>query len=168
MPRFIALADSEQGFLSRLTLWLVLPIACLWVKRQESAILRHGVPLTEDLLKDARKLGIQFPERVRLRVVNEVPAMHPLLRFAARRIGLCSPETSGMSLRYGIFVRANFWGDRSLVIHELAHTLQYERMGGIRPFLKQYLYECLVTPGYPFGDLEQEAIQTEEQFRAES
>jgi hypothetical protein len=44
--------------------------------------------------------------------------------------------------------------------------LQYERLGGIRPFLKLYLYECLVTPGYPFGPLEQEAIQIEKQFRA--
>lgn len=168
MPRFIALVGSEQGILSRTTLQLVLPIACLWVKRQESAILKHGVPLTEGLMEDARRLGIQFPERVRLRVVDEVPAMHPLLRFAARRLGLCSPGTSGMSLRYGIFVRSDFWGDRSLVIHELAHTRQYERMGGIRPFLKQYLYECLVTPGYPFGDLEQEAQRTEEQFENES
>jgi hypothetical protein len=58
-------------------------------------------------------------------------------------------------------VRSDFRGDRRLVIHELAHTRQYERLGGIRPFLREYLYECLVTPGYPFGPLEQEAIEVE-------
>jgi len=51
-----------------------------------------------------------------------------------------------------------------LVVHELAHTWQYERLGGLRPFLKQYLYECLVAPGYPFGHLEQEAKSIEEEF----
>jgi hypothetical protein len=67
-----------------------------------------------------------------------------------------------MSLRYGIFIRSDCWGDRQLVIHELAHTAQYERLGGIWPFLKLYLSECLVTPGYPFGPLEQEAKRAEE------
>jgi hypothetical protein len=39
------------------------------------------------------------------------------------------------------------------------HTAQYERLGGIEPFLRQYLRECL-TIGYPEAPLEQEAIAT--------
>jgi hypothetical protein len=35
---------------------------------------------------------------------------------------------------------------------------QYERLGGIRPFLSAYLREC-ISPGYPLGALEQEAIR---------
>ena len=46
------------------------------------------------------------------------------------------------------------------VIHELAHVAQYERLGGFREFLKQYLEEC-INPGYPLGDLELEAKQAE-------
>jgi hypothetical protein len=35
--------------------------------------------------------------------------------------------------------------------------MQYERFGGVLPFLRQYLTECL-TVGYPEAPLEQEAI----------
>jgi hypothetical protein len=42
----------------------------------------------------------------------------------------------------------------------LAHLAQYERLGGFREFLKQYLEEC-INPGYPLGDLELEAKQAE-------
>ena len=45
-----------------------------------------------------------------------------------------------------------------LVAHECVHTGQYERMGGIKPFLKAYLREC-IDPGYPNGPLEREAIE---------
>jgi hypothetical protein len=143
--------------LSRMALGLCLPIACAWVSRQEYCIRREGVPLSAALLQDARNVGVKFPDRVRLLVVNEVPRIHPWLRFFARKFGLCSPATRGMSLRYGIFIRSDCWGERALVIHELAHTAQYERLGGVWAFLRNYLYECIVTPGYPWGPLEQEA-----------
>jgi hypothetical protein len=65
-----------------------------------------------------------------------------------------------MTLRYGIFVRSDCWGDRRLLVHELVHVAQYERLGGFRAFLRQYLQEC-ITPGYPFGELEQEAKRAE-------
>ena len=146
---------------SSILLELILPIACWWLKREEARIRREGVPLDSDLIETARRIGVAFPELVRLSFVEQVPRMHPWLLAVANRVGLCSPLTTGMSLRYGIFVRSDFRGDRRLLIHELAHTRQYERLGGIRPFLRQYLYECLVTPGYPFGRLEQEAIEIE-------
>jgi hypothetical protein len=50
------------------------------------------------------------------------------------------------------------WGDRRLVAHELAHTMQYERLGSVRAFLRQYLVECLTT-GYAGAALELEAIE---------
>ena len=153
-------------FLARTTVQLLLPIACAWVKWQESSILRYGVPLTISLLADARMLGIRRPERVRLRFVDEVPdGMPRWLRAMVRPLGLCSPLTVGMSLRYGIFIRADCRGNRGLVIHELAHTKQYERFGSVWSFLHSYLNECLGPPGYPFGALEQEATQVEEDFR---
>ncbi|MEP6956338.1 MAG: hypothetical protein ABI883_05885, partial [Chthoniobacterales bacterium] len=59
---------------------------------------------------------------------------------------------------YGIYLRADHSGNRALLMHELVHTVQYERLGGVRPFLAQYLRECL-TVGYPLGDLETEAAR---------
>jgi hypothetical protein len=40
------------------------------------------------------------------------------------------------------------------------HIAQYERLGGIRPFLECFLYESLVI-GYPSAPMEQEAIAME-------
>ena len=154
-----------ESFWARFAFHLSLPVAGLWAKRQESRILKTGVPLGASLLETARRMGVRFPERVRVQAVDQVPEMHPLLRIIALKIGLCSPLTRGMSLRYGIYIHTNCQGERSLIVHELAHTLQYERLGGIRPFLKHYLYECLVTPGYPFGPLEQEAIEIAHSFQ---
>jgi hypothetical protein len=46
-------------------------------------------------------------------------------------------------LRYGIYIRHDFWDKESLIIHELNHTLQYERLGGIAEFLNQYVKEFI-------------------------
>jgi hypothetical protein len=137
---------------------MVLPMACAWAEEQEAVILRDGVALTASQIADARHIGIAHPERVRLRVIEEIPLpLHPMLREAAEITRLLSPCTAGLALRYGIFIRSDSWGERRLVVHELAHTALYERLGGFQPFLKQYLYECIIPPGYPFGPLEQEA-----------
>ena len=141
----------------------LLPRAVAWAEKQEQEILRLGVPLTNALTQDALRIGVKFPEKVRLRVVEEMPEPHdPELLAAAELTGLLSPFTIGLTLQYGIFIRADHWGDRRLVVHELAHTAQYERFGGIHAFLRQYLQECL-TVGYPAAPLEQEAkrIETE-------
>src|SRR5439155_19147430 len=68
------------------------------------------------------------------------------------------PLTRGLTLRYGIFIRADYRSDPTMVIHELGHTAQYERLGGIEPFLRRYLFECL-TIGYPEAPMEQEVIE---------
>jgi hypothetical protein len=60
----------------------------------------------------------------------------------------------------GIFVRVNCWGQRRRIVHELVHTAQYERLGGFEGFLRPYLLECITPPGYPYGPMEQEAINT--------
>ena len=137
---------------------ILLPLATKWAATVEKRILREGVPLSEQELTDAKAIGVRAPERVRLLALARVPAPRNLtLRTAAAAIQFLTPETRGLALRYGIFVRSDCWGERALVAHELVHTAQYERLGGIRPFLSQYLQECL-TIGYPAAPLEQEAI----------
>ncbi len=158
------MVESADGMILPLEFKLVLPRATEWAEEQESRILAEGVPLTPTLMADARKIGVANPERVRLRVVNEVPfPKDPVLKTAAADAGLLSRQTAGLTLRYGIFIRADHWGSRRLVAHELVHTAQYERLGGFAPFLEQYLAEC-ATEGYPHGPLEQEARQVEMDF----
>jgi len=137
----------------------LLPIAVAWAAELEGNILRSGVPLSKAQIADARHLGVLFPDRVRLLRVSQIPLpTQPVLAAAADASNLISPFTTGMTLRYGIFVRADHWGQRLLVAHELVHTSQYERFGGIEAFLRPYLIECLTPPGYPFGPIEQEAV----------
>ena len=139
-------------------LQLLLPLACEWAAAQEQRLLAAGEPLTSEQSFDAQQLGAAHPERVRTLHVPRIPMPDdPMLRAAAQATGLISPLTGGMALRYGIFIREDCRGDRALLLHELAHTMQYERLGGFEPFLRQYLTECL-TVGYPAAPLEQEAI----------
>lgn len=142
---------------------MILPIACAWAKRQESWICKGGVPLSPRHIELAKQLGIAYEERIRLRAVPRVPPLNRLLRVAGKRLGIVSDRTIGMTLRYGIFIREDEWGNLRLLVHELAHVAQYERMGGFYGFLRQYLEEC-VNPGYPFGELELEAKRAEQAF----
>lgn len=120
-------------------------------------MLRTGIPLTPAQVAYARAIGVAYPERVRLEIGVEAPWPYfKALRTVAVRSGLVPREIGGITFRYGIFLRADRQEERRLLLHELAHTAQYERLGGIRPFLAEYLYECL-TAGYPNGALEKEA-----------
>jgi hypothetical protein len=140
---------------------MLLPLASAWAAEQERAILESGVALTEPQLADARQVRVAHPERVRLLRVVQIPfPAHPELAAAARATNLICPSTQGLTLRYGIFVRADSWGQRPLIVHELVHTSQYERLGGFDAFLRRYLLECITPPGYPHGPMEQEAVTT--------
>lgn len=139
---------------------VLLPIACAWAEEQESIILRYGVPLSPAQTADAVKIGVAHPEKVRLLKVTRIPTPDRRdLCTAADATQLIYPFTRGLTFRYGIFIRADCWGDRQLVFHELVHTLQYERLGGLQQFLQQYLHEC-ITIGYPAAPMQQEAVQT--------
>ena len=151
---------SHTNMITQEQFRLLLSLACVWAEDQERIILREGVPLSVAQIADAAKIGVAHPEKVRLLSVARVPIPeHPTLRTAADATQLISPLTGGLTLRYGIFIRADCWGNRLLVFHELVHTLQYERLGGFQQFLQQYLYEC-ITIGYPAAPMEQEAVTT--------
>jgi hypothetical protein len=139
----------------------ILPLAVQWAEQQESIILKNGVPLSQQGFQDAKIVGVAKPENIRLLKVASIPMPdHPILVQAATATNLISPQTGGLTIRYGIFVRTDCWSNRQLVAHECVHTSQYERFGGIGEFLQRYLRECIEI-GYPAAPLEQEAIQKE-------
>jgi hypothetical protein len=142
----------------------ILPLAVRWAERQEATILARGVPLSPQGMADAREMGVIHPEKIRLLKVEYVPMpFNTFLRFVAKVSGLLSPHTSGMALRYGLFIRQDYWGHRHIIAHECVHTGQYERLNGFGPFLRQYVQECLEY-GYPQAPLEQEAIMRSAQI----
>jgi hypothetical protein len=145
---------GERG---RLRAALLVPVAAPWVAWMERRILARGEPLPAGWLAAARDLGLRAPERVRLHFVPELPGRLPAwLRHGLVRAGALPAHLAGMALGYGILIRADRRGDRLLLLHELAHTAQYERLGGIRPFLRCYLKECCGV-GYQASALEEEA-----------
>lgn len=136
----------------------LLTLACSWCEEQEQLILSNGAPLTPEETKWATQIGVSHPDRVRLLCVDELPQPeNPTLQAAAKQYGFLSPATMGMSLRYGILIRREVWRQKSIIFHELVHTAQYERLGGMAAFLNQYLIECL-TVGYHESPLEREAV----------
>jgi hypothetical protein len=136
---------------------IALPFAAAWVRFREREALATGIPLDAVQLSDARAVGIREPEKVRL---LRVPAIHvfrhPLLAPISWLTRKVFGRTAGITLGHGILIRTDCWGERRLVIHELTHVAQYERLGGIGPFLRRYFRECLLE-GYPNGELEREA-----------
>ena len=149
--------------MTRIVVTAFLPVACAWAARHESTILRRGVALSAAQANKARQVGVSHPEKVRLLAVDAIPPTNHILRTIGAKLGFVSSQTIGMTLRYGIFIQADHWGDRRLLVHELAHVAQYERFGGFRRFLFRYLQEC-INPGYPLGDLELEAKKAEESY----
>jgi hypothetical protein len=138
----------------------ILPLAADWAMEQQQRVLCEGVPLSGKEMADAKAIGVRNPERVRLLRVESVPVpVHPMLRAAAASINFVGSAPSGLALENGIFVRADHWGDRELIVHELAHTAQYQRLGGVLPFLQTYIAQC-ATVGYRQAPLELEANAT--------
>ena len=138
---------------------LLLPLAVQWAERHERTILRDGRPLDDAHISDAAAMGVAFPERIRLLQVPQIPLPVSLpLSWGAEAVGFVSDNIAGMALGYGIFLQEEWAHTRHIIAHECVHTAQYERLGGIRPFLARYLRECIEF-GYANSPLEQEAMR---------
>ena len=110
-------------------------------------------------MEGAKSVGVKYPERIRIYEISQIPIpKHPLLGAAAEATQLILPATMGISWRYGIFIHNNFSNDRYTIVHELVHTMQYEKLGGFDSFLNKYLMEC-ITVGYPEAPMEQQTIR---------
>jgi len=141
-----------------------LPMIINWVKDQENYIRKNGVALNEDQKIDAYLIGIKNIDKVRLLEVDKIPILlNEELAALSEKAGLQSDNTIGVTFGYGIYVKKGFSNRKSLIVHELVHTMQYERLGSIEVFLNQYLMECL-TEGYPNGALELEARRVEKEM----
>jgi hypothetical protein len=114
--------------------------ACEWAKAQERLILEQGTPLGPRHLEDARRVGVKDPSRVRVLVVDRIPFPDDeMLAQATRRAQIITDASLGITLGYGIVIRADCWHDRELLLHQLVHVAQCERNGGLEPYMKAYL-----------------------------
>ena len=141
-----------------------LPLGTRWVRKQEAAILREGRPLSEWEHRWARDVGVRRPEEVRILPVPRVPTPGlGFVRMFNNFFGLLSEGPTGMAVNYGIYLESSQATNPSLLVHELTHVAQFERLGGVEAFLREYLTQC-VRDGYWDSDLEQEAREAAAPF----
>ena len=132
-------------------------LAAEWAERYAAESIAAGAPLTPQQAEIARRVGVRDPSKVRVRVVEELPApTEPRLVAAAGRIGLVPQAASGMTLGYAVIVRRGAERDARLLSHELRHVAQYEELGGIRAFLAEHIGD-LLQYGYEDSPFERDA-----------
>ncbi|MEN3369612.1 MAG: hypothetical protein V7609_1755 [Verrucomicrobiota bacterium] len=137
------------------------PLAYEWAKAQEELILARGSSLGPAATADAVRVGVQDPARVRVLIVDRIPMPADAeLAEASRRTQIITDASRGVAIGHGIIIRADSWGDRELLVHQLVHVAQCERSGGLEPFVHQYLCDRRTCANFTFGSLEEEARQT--------
>jgi hypothetical protein len=136
----------------------LLPFAYQWAKAQEDYVFAHGTPLSSQHLADARLAGVQDCERIRILVIDRIPLPEGgELAEAARRARIITEDTRCVGFGHAIMIRAEAWGDRELLLHNLVHIAQCERSGGLEPWVRQYLIDRQNSAVFSVGSLEDEA-----------
>jgi len=134
-----------------------LPEVVHWIEEMENFIQSNGRFLNNEELTFAKKIGILNYEIIKVWESKRVPKpKNIMIQYLGNEIGFFSSNTNGISFRYGIFIHSSCSNKISVLEHELIHTLQYERFGGIEKFILCYLDDVL-NNGYENSVLEIEA-----------
>jgi hypothetical protein len=140
----------------------LLPRVIAWAEAVAADVAARGVGLNASALADAKAVGVQQPENIRVLVVNHLPLpTDPELQAAAVQTGLLGPTMTGLTLGYAILICQGHMS-RRLLSHECRHVAQYEHAGSITSFLPVYL-ASIVQPGvgYKNSPFEQDALAHE-------
>ena len=140
----------------------LLPRAIAWAETVAADVAARGVGLSASALADARAVGVQRPENVRVLMVVQLPLpTDPELQAAAVQTGLLGPTMIGLTLGYAILICQGHMS-RRLLSHECRHVAQYEHAGSIGSFLPVYL-ASIIQPGVGYGNspFEQDALAHE-------
>jgi hypothetical protein len=136
----------------------LLPLAYQWAKAQEQFILARGAPLGPRHTADAHRVGVRDCSRVKVLVVDRIPLPdNKELAEATRHEHLITNACRGVTIGHGIIIRADCWGDRELMLHQLVHVAQCEGSGGLEPFLEEYLRDRRTCTNFTIGSLEDQA-----------
>ena len=134
----------------------LLPKAIAWTEAQAACVANSGRSLDDSEVKLARRVGVAWPERVRVALVDVLPLPEdPELCAAALQTGLLGPGMVGLTLGHSVLICRGHETKR-LLSHELRHVHQYEQAGSIALFLPGYLQQ-IVAFGYAAAPLEQDA-----------
>jgi len=141
----------------------LLPAAEKFVVRNQEKALRLGHPLTSKYLRIAKELGIDKADKIRIYTVHDLPApQDQKLADAARALGYNSPDIVAYTYGYGIWIKDGNQDNNGVLIHELIHVRQAERMG-LKEQIRQYLTQLFIF-GYRQAPLEVEAYDGTTQY----
>lgn len=105
----------------------------------EEYILRTGKRLSKREAAIARAVGVRRLEQARVLILRDrLPACPGIPSDLIRRAEKALHAIKGVCIGRGIIIRQQF-ASSALIAHELAHVAQYERLGGLGPFLTVYL-----------------------------
>jgi hypothetical protein len=137
----------------------IFPAVCEWIEQQENDIISKGRQLTLNETEIAKRIGIKNYDVIKVIESDLVPQpKNKIILEMGLELGLLNKErTNGICYRYGIFINKNATNKNLILIHELIHTLQYEKFGSLEKFLYQYIKECIEL-GYESSPLELEAV----------
>jgi len=134
----------------------LLPSAVAWAQAQANDVESVGLSLNESGLAVARRVGVRYPEKIRIKLVEQLPMPEePMLKQAAIETGLLGPHMAGLTLGYSILICRSQNSVR-LLSHECRHVYQYETLGSIAAFLPVYLQQ-IATVGYDNAQFEIDA-----------
>jgi len=134
----------------------LLPKAIAWAEGVERDVVSCGSPLDAPGVADARTVGVEAPEAIRVALVDSLPwPIDSELRNAAIQTGLIGPDIVGLTIGHAIVIRRGHLS-RRLLSHECRHVAQYEQSGSIAEFLRRYL-GAIAEHGYRNCPFEQDA-----------
>lgn len=134
----------------------LLPSAIAWAQAQADDVGTVGLPLSERGLAVARRVGVRYPEKIRIKLVDQLPMPEEaMLKQAATETGLLGPHMAGLTLGYGILI-CHGQDTVRLLSHECRHVYQYETSGSIAAFFPVYLQQ-IATVGYDNAQFEIDA-----------
>ena len=138
----------------------LLPKVIGWAEKQSAELCSSGMALTERGQSIAKAAGVTHAEKIRISIVSSIPIPDdPVLQKVAIETGLLGPDTAGLTLGYGIYIRAGK-GSAQLLSHECRHVYQYETFGSIGEFMSIYLQQ-IAQYGYEDAPLEVDAREHE-------
>jgi hypothetical protein len=134
----------------------IAPGMTAWAEGMERQAMENGVALDSAQWRNALRVGVQRPEKVRIMYVDELPRPNTELTLLAREIGILTNKTEGMTFGYGIYMKNDLPDSKRRLIHQLVHCGQYERLGDMRMFIREYV-QCCLDFGYAQSPYEMEA-----------
>src|SRR4030042_5574479 len=82
----------------------LLPGAIEGAQAQATHVAAVGLPLNESGHAVARRVGVRYPEQIRIKLVEQLPMPEdPMLKQAAIETGLLGPHMAGLTLGFSIF-----------------------------------------------------------------